>query len=156
MKYASDNQRQWEFCQLWTCRRLLYYICLLPLLMQLHKVNKNLVSMFYINSHFKVDIWSMNYKLWIKCLKYLLYLTHNMLIYIHVESLLWYMFEGYLLNLILFDMFEWLTCRTSNLRIASRMCSNHVRDKPLFPWARNFTIIAQYWLGPGTDSRVFL
>ena len=28
---------------------------------------------------------------------------------------------------------EWITRRTSNLRIASRMGSNPVRDKPLFP-----------------------
>ena len=28
---------------------------------------------------------------------------------------------------------EWLTRRTSNLRISSRMGSNPVRDKPLFP-----------------------
>ena len=33
---------------------------------------------------------------------------------------------------------EWLTRRTSNLRIASRMGSNPVKDKPLFPWARNY------------------
>jgi hypothetical protein len=26
----------------------------------------------------------------------------------------------------------------------------------LFPWARNFTLIAQYWLVPGTDSEVCL
>ena len=31
------------------------------------------------------------------------------------------------------DVVEWLTCQTSNLRIASRMGSNPVRDKPLFP-----------------------
>ena len=31
------------------------------------------------------------------------------------------------------DMVEWLKRRTSNLRIASRMGSNSVRDKPLFP-----------------------
>ena len=42
---------------------------------------------------------------------------------------------------------------TSNLRIASRMSSNPGRGKPLFPWARDFTLIAQC---PGTDSRVFL
>ena len=53
-------------------------------------------------------------------------------------------------------MVEWLTCQTSNLRIASRMGSNRVREKPLFPWARNCTLIAQYWLVPGMDSRVFL
>ena len=51
---------------------------------------------------------------------------------------------------------EWLTRRTSSLRIAIRMCSNPVRDKPLFPWLRNFTLIAHYWLVPGTDSRVFI
>jgi hypothetical protein len=28
---------------------------------------------------------------------------------------------------------EWLTRRTSNLRIADRVGSNHVRGKPLFP-----------------------
>ena len=28
----------------------------------------------------------------------------------------------------------------------SRMGSNSVRDKQLFPWARNLTLIAQYWL----------
>jgi hypothetical protein len=33
---------------------------------------------------------------------------------------------------------------TSNLMIVSRMGSNPVRCKPLFPWARNFTLIAQY------------
>ena len=53
-------------------------------------------------------------------------------------------------------MVEWLTCLTSNLRIASRMGSNPVRDKPLFPRERNFTLIAQYWLVPGTDKRVSL
>ena len=39
-------------------------------------------------------------------------------------------------------MVELLTRRTSNLRIDSRMGSNPVMDKPLFPWARNFTLIA--------------
>ena len=35
----------------------------------------------------------------------------------------------------------------SNLRITSRMGSNSVRDKPLFPRARNFTLIAAIcWL----------
>jgi len=24
----------------------------------------------------------------------------------------------------------------------------------LFPWARNFNLIAQYWLVPGTDSSI--
>ena len=51
---------------------------------------------------------------------------------------------------------EWVTRQTSNLRITSRMGSNPVRGKPLFPWARNFTLIAQYWLAPGTDLRVFI
>ena len=39
---------------------------------------------------------------------------------------------------------EWLARQTSNLRIASHMGSNPVRDKPLFPSARNykFTLIA--------------
>ena len=46
--------------------------------------------------------------------------------------------------------------RTSNLRIASRTGSNPVKDKPLFPSTRNFTLIAQYWLVPGMDLRVFL
>ena len=43
-------------------------------------------------------------------------------------------------------LIEWLRVgRTRNLRIASHMGSNPVRDKPLlFPWARNFTLIAQY------------
>ena len=50
------------------------------------------------------------------------------------------------------DVVEWLTRRTKNLRIASRMGSDPVRDKPLFPLARNFTLIAQYWLVPGTVS----
>ena len=37
--------------------------------------------------------------------------------------------------------------QTSNLRIASCMGSNQVRGKLLFPWAKNFTPIAQYcWL----------
>ena len=49
-----------------------------------------------------------------------------------------------------------LTRRTSNLTIASRMGSNPVRDKPLFPSARNFTLITQYWLVPEMDSTVFL
>jgi hypothetical protein len=40
------------------------------------------------------------------------------------------------------------------VRITSRMGSNPVRGKSLFPWARNFTLIAQYWLVPGTDSTV--
>ena len=53
-------------------------------------------------------------------------------------------------------MVTWLTHLTSNLRIVSGMGSNPVRDKSLFPWAWNFTLIAQYWLVPGTDSRVFL
>ena len=35
---------------------------------------------------------------------------------------------------------------TSILRIASHIGSNPVRGKPLFPWARNFTLIAQYKL----------
>ena len=34
------------------------------------------------------------------------------------------------------------------------MGSNPVRVKSMFPRARNFTLIAQYWLVPGTDSRV--
>ena len=46
---------------------------------------------------------------------------------------------------------KWLKHQTSNLRIASRMGSNPVRDKPLFLSARNFTLIAEYWLVPGTD-----
>jgi len=25
---------------------------------------------------------------------------------------------------------------------------------PMFPWARNFSLIAEYWLFPDTDSRV--
>jgi hypothetical protein len=37
---------------------------------------------------------------------------------------------------------EWLTRRTSNLRIADRVDSNPVLGKPLFPWARNFTFTA--------------
>jgi hypothetical protein len=48
-------------------------------------------------------------------------------------------------------MAEWLTLRTSNLMIASRMGSNPVRGKSLIPWARKFTLIAQNWLVPGTD-----
>ena len=43
---------------------------------------------------------------------------------------------------------------TSNLRIASCMGLNPIGGKPLFPWARNFTLIVQYWLVQGTDSRV--
>ena len=39
---------------------------------------------------------------------------------------------------------EWLTHQTSNIRITSRMGSYPVRGKPLFPLARNFTLIAQY------------
>ena len=42
----------------------------------------------------------------------------------------------------------WLTRRTSNQRIASCMGSGPVRDKRFFPWARNFTLLAQYWLVP--------
>ena len=42
---------------------------------------------------------------------------------------------------------ELLTRRTSNLRIASHMGSNPVRDKPLFPRARNFTLILIYSTG---------
>ena len=34
------------------------------------------------------------------------------------------------------------------------MGSNPVRGKPLFPRARNFTLIAQYWLVPGPDLRL--
>ena len=49
---------------------------------------------------------------------------------------------------------EWLTYRTSNLRTASRIGSNPVKDKVLFPWARNFILTAQYRLVPGTDTRV--
>ena len=42
-------------------------------------------------------------------------------------------------------MVNWLVRQTSNLMIASRMGSNPVRDnKPLFPRARNFALIAQY------------
>ena len=52
---------------------------------------------------------------------------------------------------------KWLTHQISNLRIAGCMGSNPVRGKVLFPSARNFTLIAQYWLVvPGTDSRVFI
>jgi hypothetical protein len=53
-------------------------------------------------------------------------------------------------------MAEWLTHWTSNIMIDSRMGSNPVRGMSLFPGARNFTFIAQYWLVPGTDSKVCL
>ena len=53
-------------------------------------------------------------------------------------------------------VFEWITCQTSIQMITSSMGSNPVRGKLLFPWARNFILIAQYWLVPGTDLRVFL
>ena len=43
-----------------------------------------------------------------------------------------------------------LACQTSNLMIASYMGSNPVGDKPLFPRAGNFTLIAQYWLVSGS------
>jgi hypothetical protein len=36
------------------------------------------------------------------------------------------------------------------------MGSNHVTDKSLFPWARNFTLIAQYCLVPGMYLKVCL
>jgi hypothetical protein len=52
-------------------------------------------------------------------------------------------------------MAEWLTCPANNLRIAGCMGSNPVRGKLLFPQARNFTLIAKYWLVQGTDLRVF-
>ena len=45
---------------------------------------------------------------------------------------------------------------TNNLKIPSCMSSNPVRDKQLFPSARNFTLIAQYWFVPGMDSKVCL
>jgi hypothetical protein len=35
------------------------------------------------------------------------------------------------------------------------MGSNPVRGKLIFPFVRNFTLIAQYWLVQGMDSRVF-
>jgi hypothetical protein len=41
---------------------------------------------------------------------------------------------------------EWLTRLTSKPRIAYCLDSNPVRGKPLFSWARNFTLIAKYWL----------
>ena len=43
-------------------------------------------------------------------------------------------------------MVKWLTCQISNLRINSHMGSNEVTCKPLFPWASNLTLLAQYWL----------
>jgi hypothetical protein len=39
------------------------------------------------------------------------------------------------------NLVEWLMGRTSNLRIANREGSNPVRGKPLFPLARNFTLV---------------
>ena len=50
------------------------------------------------------------------------------------------------------SMVEWLTRRTSNLRIASCIGSDPVRDNLLFPCARNLhlTPIFPYWLFPGT------
>ena len=51
---------------------------------------------------------------------------------------------------------DWLMHQTSNLRIARHMGSNPVKDKPLFPSARNFTLITKYWLIPGTDLRVLI
>jgi hypothetical protein len=51
---------------------------------------------------------------------------------------------------------EWLMHSTSKLMSVSRMGSYPIRGKLLFPWARNFTLIAQYWLVPGTDSKVCL
>jgi hypothetical protein len=52
-------------------------------------------------------------------------------------------------------MAEWSTPPSSNLKFTGRVGSNTSRDKPLFLWARNFTLIAYYWLIPGTYSRVF-
>ena len=49
-------------------------------------------------------------------------------------------------RVILVVVAAWLTRRSSNLRIASRMDSNPVGNKPLFPWARNYTQIVPYWL----------
>ena len=47
---------------------------------------------------------------------------------------------------------EWSTCQTSNLRIASRMGSNPISDKPLFFFSKKlYTHFAQYWLVPWTD-----
>ena len=43
-------------------------------------------------------------------------------------------------------MVVWLIHQTNNLRITSHMGSKPVKGKPLFPQARNFTLIAQYWL----------
>ena len=54
------------------------------------------------------------------------------------------------------SMAEWLTRRISNPRIVSSKGSNPISVKPLFPWERNFTLIAQYWLVPREDSRVLL
>ena len=50
---------------------------------------------------------------------------------------------------------EWITRRTGNVKIGNRMGSNPVRGKTLFPLARMFTLIAQYWLVPGTNLKVF-
>ena len=62
------------------------------------------------------------------------------------------------MHLLTLPIWKWWRGRVdnANLWIASSMGSNPVRDKPLFPQARNFTLITQYWLIPGTDSRVFI
>ena len=39
---------------------------------------------------------------------------------------------------------EWLTRRTSYLRITSHIGLNPARGKSLFPWGKNFILIAQY------------
>jgi hypothetical protein len=49
------------------------------------------------------------------------------------------------------SMAEWLTHQNSNFMIASRMGFNPIRGKFLFPWARNFTQLAEYWLVPEMD-----
>jgi hypothetical protein len=46
-------------------------------------------------------------------------------------------------------------CQTSYLMIADCMGSNPVGGNSMFLWARNFTLIAQYWLVPGMDLKVY-
>jgi hypothetical protein len=53
-------------------------------------------------------------------------------------------------------MAKWITRQTINQRTAICASSNPIRGKLLFPLAKNYTLITQYWLVPETDLRMFL
>ena len=49
---------------------------------------------------------------------------------------------------------QWVACLTRTRWMPVSREFEPQQRSPLFPWARNFTLIAKYWLVPGTDSSV--